>query len=206
MLNNFTTAVFLDIEKAFDMCPRWGILQRLYNIGLRGHLPIFIQNFLQNRYFRVKVGNQFSNQHCQKNGVPQGSVLSPTLFILMINNILPNPRPRIKISFFADDIVIWTSSSHKLTCMTRLQTALDSLQTWSDNWGLRFSPNKTKAVIFMRPTLRNSHRYRNHAHLLSLNNTNIEFVSNYKYLGVVLDSSLTWAPQIQTLKNSLSKE
>ena len=45
--NNFTVAIFLDIEKAFDMCPRWGILKKMYDLGLRGNLPIFIRNFLQ---------------------------------------------------------------------------------------------------------------------------------------------------------------
>ena len=63
--NNFTMAVFMDIEKAFDMCPRWGILSRLHKIGLRGNLPIFIQNFLATRYFKSwfqPIGTIYSSQ------------------------------------------------------------------------------------------------------------------------------------------------
>ena len=79
--NDFTTAAFLDIEKAFDMCPRWGILKCLHDMGLKGNLPIFILNFIKIRFFVVKVGGAFSFQHCQVNGVPQGSVLSPPFLL-----------------------------------------------------------------------------------------------------------------------------
>ena len=65
--DDFTTAVFLDIEKAFDMCPREGILKKLYDIGLRGNLPIFIKNFLDTRLFRGKIENILSDRFCQKN-------------------------------------------------------------------------------------------------------------------------------------------
>ena len=160
--NNFTVAVFLDIEKAFDMCPRWGILKRLHDMGLRGNLPIFIKNFLSLRLFRVKVGNKLSTIKCQVNGVPQGSVLSPTLFIIMINDLLTNPPPGIKISLFADDVLLWISSPYLETCFHNLQTTLNILEIWSNRWGLRFSPTKTKAVIFKRPQLSNSLRFRDH--------------------------------------------
>merc|ERR1712055_108726 len=111
----------------------------------RGNLPIFIKNFLSLRLFRVKVGNKLSNIKCQVNGVPQGSVLSPTLFIIMINDLLTNPPPGIKISLFADDVLLWISSPYLETCFHNLQTTLNILEIWSNRWGLRFSPTKTKA-------------------------------------------------------------
>lgn len=201
--DNFTIAVFLDIEKAFDMAPRWGILSKMHDMGLRGNLPKFIQNFINIRHFRVKVGNQLSDSYIQQNGVPQGSVLSPTLFLIMINDILQNPPPGIKISLFADDVVIWISSFYLRTCLTRLQLALNMLQAWSDLWGLRFSSEKTKAIIFMRPNMPNKLRYRDHERILKINEVNIEMVTHHKYLGMYFDRSMTWKCHITELKLSL---
>ena len=84
----FMIGVFLDIrrrQKAFDMTWRHGILIKLYAHGFRGNLPIFVYNFLQVRTFSVKFpGNVISDVFFQENGVPQGSVLSPILFCIIM--------------------------------------------------------------------------------------------------------------------------
>ena len=74
-------SVFFDMEKAYDRTWRYGILKDLYNLSFRGKLPIFIQNFLKNRIFQVRVGSTLSEEFIQEEGVPQGSVLSVLLFI-----------------------------------------------------------------------------------------------------------------------------
>ena len=105
--------VFVDIHKAFDLTWRHGILMKLYAHGFRGNLPIFVYNLLQDRTFSVKLpSNVFSNIFVQDNGVPQGSVLSPILFCIMINDILSTtPVPRnLKYSLYADDCALWHSS------------------------------------------------------------------------------------------------
>ena len=124
----------MDIERAFDMCPRWGILDRLHKMGLRGNLPTFIQNFLATRFFKVKVGSSLSDLHIQENGVPQGSVLSPTLFIIMLNDILPDPPADIKITFYADDVTIWIFSHLLRICLDQLQAALNMISNWTKEW------------------------------------------------------------------------
>lgn len=85
---NHLVSVFFDIEKAYDRTWRYGILQDLFNLDIRSNLPIFIKNFLAYRQFRVRLGNVLSESYRQEEGVPQGSVLSVTLFSLKINNIL----------------------------------------------------------------------------------------------------------------------
>ena len=67
-----------------------GLLQILKNIGLEGHLPIFIKNFLQNRKIRVRVGDTLSLEYSLDNGTPQGSILSSILFILILNYMFKN--------------------------------------------------------------------------------------------------------------------
>ena len=201
--NNFTVAVFLDIEKAFDMTPRWLIMKRLHEMGLRGNLPVFIGNFIRTRKFRVKIGNKLSNTYVQQNGVPQGSVLSPTLFLIVINNILSNPPPGVKISLYADDVVLWVSSFYLQTCLTCIQRALDLMQGWSEACGLRFSTTKTKAIVFMRPYAIGTLRYSEHIHDLTLYGARIDMVTHHRYLGLVFDRSMTWKYHILDLKLSL---
>ena len=104
--------MFLDIHKAFDMTWRHGILMKLYAHGFTGNLPIFVCNFLQDRTLSVKLpGNVISDVSIQENWVPQGSVLSPILFCIMINDILSTtPVPRnLKYSLYVDDCELWLS-------------------------------------------------------------------------------------------------
>ena len=72
-------AVFFDLEKAYDTTWKYGIVKDLKNLILEARVPIFIQNFLQDKRFRVRMGGVFSEEK-QEIGVPQGSVLSVTLF------------------------------------------------------------------------------------------------------------------------------
>ena len=72
--------VFFDLEKAYDMTWKYGIMKDLFDLGLRGNLPIFINKFLHNRFFQVRVGSTLSHDFFQEQGVPQGSILSVTLF------------------------------------------------------------------------------------------------------------------------------
>ena len=85
-------AVFFDLEKAYDTTWRYGIMRDLYDLGIRGRLPMFVASFLSNRRFRVRIGTVLSDPHDQELGVPQGSVLSVTLFSLKINSVANSPE------------------------------------------------------------------------------------------------------------------
>ena len=75
-------SIFFDLEKAYDTTWKYAILKDLHVAGLRGRMPIFITNFLENRNFKVRLGSTFSDVFDQEMGVPQGSILSVTLFSL----------------------------------------------------------------------------------------------------------------------------
>ena len=76
------TAVFFDLEKAYDTTWKYGIMRDLSDFCLEGRLPYFIDNFLSNKNFKFRVGTNLSDLQGQEEGVPQGSILSVILLAL----------------------------------------------------------------------------------------------------------------------------
>ena len=86
--NQHTVGIFFDLEKAYDTTWKGGIMKDLHEMGLKGRLPLFIDNFLKGKKFKVRLDNIHSSLNLQEEGVPQGSILSPTLFTVKINSII----------------------------------------------------------------------------------------------------------------------
>ena len=107
-------AVFFYLEKAYDTTRKHGIMKDLHKLGLKGRLPLFIQNFLSDRTFNVPIGNTLSDIFKQEQGVPQGSILSPTLFGIKINDIVKCVKD-LGCSLFVDDFGIFISSKNMET-------------------------------------------------------------------------------------------
>ena len=107
-LNKHLVSIYFDLEKAYDMKMRYGIMRDLRDIGLREYMPKFIEQFLKNRTFKVRLQNICSNTYQQHNGVPQGSILSVTLFAPKINSIIMciSQDQRLLSSLYVDDLQI----------------------------------------------------------------------------------------------------
>ena len=80
-------AVFIDFKSAYDMLWHNGLLRKLKNMGIDGKTFAYISQFLNNRTIQVRVGDQLSATHVLENGTPQGSIISPLLFLIMINDL-----------------------------------------------------------------------------------------------------------------------
>ena len=118
--------------------------------GLKGHLPASLQNFLQGRLLVVRIGGAISKARIVQNGVPQGSVLNVTLFLIAINEIGSNINFPLTYRLFADDFSISIQSSNPQRVHRLLQENLKCLSIWSDTYGFRSSPQKTRLVIFRK--------------------------------------------------------
>nr|CAH7746851.1 unnamed protein product [Callosobruchus chinensis] len=193
--NHHTTAIFLDLCKAFDTVKRSSILNALKYWGINGNLLKFVASFLSNRKITVRINNTFSSSYPQLNGVPQGSSISPTLFIIAMNSITNHIPQNLKFRLFADDIVIYHTGTDYKQSERLLQNCLDTLPTWATNNGLAFSPDKSTNVHFCRkricPRLGITH----------IDGKEIPCKNSHKFLGVIFDSRLSWNPHITYLKD-----
>ena len=193
------TAVFFDLEKAYDTTWKYGIMRDLSDFGLKGRLPIFIDNFLSNRNFKVRVGTTLSGLQGQEEGVPQGSILSVTLFSIKINNIVKALNPGVDCSLYVDDFLICYRSKHIHTIERQLQQCLNKIQKWALENGFKFSKTKTQCMHFCQ--LRGLHN----DPVLKLDGVDIPVVDQYKFLGIIFDRKLSFIPHINYLKAKCQK-
>ena len=135
----------IDLEKAFDSVWIDGLVYKLQNIGITGNLLSIIQAFLSNRLTFIKIGNYHSNNFPIHIGLPQGSVLSPTLFILFINDFIDEYPIRFK---FADDTALILTADDTLQLANRTQAAADNIKRWCDKWRMAVNGSKTEIVLF----------------------------------------------------------
>ena len=147
---------------------------------------MFICDFLSDRYFRVRVENIYSDPYSQKAGVPQGSILSVTLFSLKINSIVSCLLPDIKCSLYVDDLAIYYSSSHMPSIERKLQQSLNRLGRWRNENGFKL-PTKTMCVHFCQ--LQTQHLDPE----LYLNSAQIPIIGEAKFLDL-FDSKLSFIP------------
>ena len=192
-------SIFFDLEKAYDTTWKYGILRDLFEAGLRGRLPMFVSEFLSDRVFKVRVGNTFSDDYTQEMGVPQGSILSVTLFSLKINSLVMSLQRHVQCSLYVDDLCIYYSSSHMPAIERKLQHCINSLQVWCDQNGFKFSSTKTVCVHFCQ---------QRKIHLdpeLYLHNEIIPVVDQTKFLGIIFDRKLSFIPHINFVKTNCAQ-
>ncbi len=191
-----TTAIFLDISKAYDNTWIEGLLFKLTKANVKGRTLKWLQNFLTGRGIRTRVNNNLSEERKISIGVPQGSVLSPLLFNVMLADF-PIPEEGCETSLFADDIAIYSMAKNKAATTILLQQQLDKIEEWATKWNLKFSVSKCASLTFTRK------RNKDPPQQFKLNGATISEVLQYKFLGIIMDHKLSWEPQIQATTNKI---
>ena len=192
-----TIAIALDYTRAFDLVWRDGLLIKMMSLNIRGKIITWIKNFLTDRSNIIRIANYTSNPYILENGIPQGSSLSPTLFLIMINDF-PSLSNYTSKSLFADDANIWRSGSNLKQISHHLQEDLLEIEDWSTKWGFIINKEKTIATIFSnknsieRPTLK-------------IKDHQIVTECKFKFLGFTFDKNLTWKYHIEDLIDKSSQ-
>ena len=196
--NEYAFVLFADLRLGFDCVDVNILLEKLYKYGIRGIAYNLISSFLINRKQKVFINGIFSNLLDLSYGVPQGSTLGPLFFNLYIND-LPNALKRIcdfSTILYADDTTIVYKCKNLDQGYEKLSVCLNSLNDWLCYNKLALNPVKTKYMIFTnKPVIEMT---------LSVNNHIIEREKFLKYLGVILDSKLTYCDHIKSVEVKLS--
>ena len=191
-----TVAFFLDVAKAFDRVWHEGVLFKLKEVLLPDCYVHLIASFLRDRTFRVRILDCLSSERPIIAGVPQGSVLGPLLFSVFVNDV---PRvPGVRLSLFADDTAAYAAESNASYAAIKLQRQLDAYADWADDWRVAVNASKSTAVVFSRRLKR--------PRPLTVGNTQLPWANQVKYLGLHLDSKLTWRFQAQHIRKCASAQ
>ena len=188
------------MENAYDLTWKHDILMDIHEAGIKWRMFKFIQNFLKPRSFKVKVNEILSDTKVQTEGIPQGSVVSLTFFILKINKIvtkLPNDN-RLKISLYMDDLQMSCCHPDWKVVQTKLQDSINFVEKFVQMSGFKFSTSKTSMLHFTKQSILPPIELR-------LGNIRIQKSETVKYLGLMFGSKLDWKPHIQQLKSECNE-
>ena len=216
-----TGAVFLDLEKAYDLLWREGCLEEVEKIGISGKLYNYVLDFLQDRTFQVKINSTLSETFKQQNGVPQGAVISPTLFNILINSIanLEKKYPSITLAQYADDLAIYIKFDHAVNKNVRINSKAKLAKT-HPNFKSRLKQNNERAIKLLEyPTNDLIQQLQNKGFKVNVAKTQcilfgttdpekehiiidgkiVNVTKTVKYLGITLDYKLLFREHIDDL-------
>ena len=189
-----TLVTYIVFKKAFD-CVQFDILLgKVDKLGLNKNFVVWIKDYLSHRKQRV-IANGFKSDILDiRQGVPQGSILGPLLYLIYANDIQQIIH-RCGFSFYADDTVLYSVHHNFLLAKRNMQKNLNNLNNWCQYNGIFMNVNKTKYMIFgSKHTLAKVKNFE-----LKVNKKNLERVLSYNYLGVMLDPSLTFEKHVTRL-------
>lgn len=192
--NKFACALFLDVSKAFDTISHKVLMKKIHDYGFRGPFYRILQDFLTNRTQHVSLCNTSSVDVLLKAGVPQGSVLSPLLFNLYVND-LAKTVSGCDIYQYADDTLLVSRHINLQEAISLLQTNASLVIDWFDANYIKINIQKTKLIRFSNPLKRKCPDIPFIMHSSKCTHcrcTPLEFVNTTKYLGIFFYSDLSW--------------
>lgn len=216
--------LFVDLAQAYDKVSHPLLIKKLIEKKIDPLLIRLINNFLSDRFFKIKNNNITSSLRPVKVGLPQGAVLSPILFNIFIDDLLPDIEAftssgvgLVTGPFYADDFALFSTSLDLVIQLQHLQLALQIINYWCEQNIMKVNVSKTNIVIFTRnpqeiPKILNEHQInpvgliysRNPAEITNPSSSTpiIKFVESYTYLGFPLNQSVAWL----SLKEALLKK
>lgn len=199
--NKFVLASFLDLSKAFDTVHHITLLKKLSYYGINGSSLLLLKSYLTNRQLTVFLNSHSKSPfHNLSAGVPQGSVLGPLLFLIYTND-LQHSLLSSSVNVYADDTVIYSTSSSFQLAQALLINDLQRISSWFRANRLKLNVDKTQYIVF------GTRHMTKHCPSLpiTLNGTNVDRCKHVKYLGLEIDENLTFEEHISNLCSKLCR-
>ena len=197
--DEFACGVFLDFQKAFDTVNHKILLKKLEHYGVRGHALKWFTSYLSGRKQYTTVSNIDSQLKDISYGVPQGSVLGPLLFLIYIND-LNRAITYSYIRHFADDTSILYRDKSLRKINQRINHDLKNIVEWLRANRIALNTNKTKIVLFRSPRKIVTRKMN-----FRISGQKIKIKHSAKYLGLVIDESLSWKKYYDILRSKLER-
>lgn len=194
--------VFLDLRRAFETVNRKLLLLKLKNFGMGSTVVNLLREYLDDRMQEVRYDDSVSVPRPSEHGVPQGTVMGPNLFILYINDIVHCVN-KCRIQLFADDTLLYMIGENVCDIVEVINSELRVLHEWFHLNSLSVNIDKTKFMIIK--SRYSSIDIKSHGGVY-INNKKIEQVEECKYLGVMIDNSLTFSKHATYITGKIAKK
>jgi hypothetical protein len=192
-----TIAVGLDVEKAFDKTWQEGVIHKMQNYEFPTQICKIIASYLENRTFKVKVEDKLSQSKIIRAGVPQGSILGPTLYNIFTSDI-PEPEDnKTNILAYADDILVFSSSPRMKIAEKLINKYLEEYKRYFEKWNLKINLNKCEAIKIIKSSSYKSHK--KFTPDIKWGNEQIKNVKQMKYLGLTYKEDFKFNTHINNI-------
>lgn len=200
-INMVIGAIFLDLRRAFETINRKRLILKLKSIGITGNALKWLVSYLTGRKQRLRVNNILSEDIPNELGVPQGSVLGPLLFNIYINDLIKNVN-NCAIYLFADDALFYIATKDLHHLKPVMNEVAKNVYQWCNANDLKVNVSKTKCMVIAKESI-----YRQISSLdfkVMLGNDEIEMVTKFKYLGILIDRKLNFKSHAAELIKKIS--
>lgn len=193
-------ATFYDIKRAYDTVWHQKLLLKLSKLGISRNMYRFFEVFLKNRVIRVAVGSELSGAQNLDMGIPQGSIIAPLAFSVMLGDIHKLKLKNASLSMYADDLAMWATSRYRRTNtnsflrneLINFQNNVNVIVEYMEQNGFALAPDKTVFMVFTTGRIDKDIS-------ISIYNSKILPSNEVKYLGVVLDKTFSFQSHINHL-------
>ena len=198
---NRTVVAFFDYAKAYDKVWRDGLIDKMITQNIPRRYIRYVKTFLSQRKTRVEVNNTMSQQFLLKEGLPQGSSISPILFLIFINDLDVDLDIKTAASLFADDTSAWRKDGRiKGSDRILMQEEIDKIVKWAETWKMKINTSKTKSMV-----ISSAKGDREWDPAFTAEGDKIAAVDEFRFLGVTIANDLRFKTHVDNVVDKSKK-
>ena len=196
-----TLVTFFDFSRAYDKVWREGLIHKMIKMKVPYSFVRYTRLFLSARKTMVEINGARSRPFFLNEGLPQGSAISPLLFLIFINDITEFTDEKATTSLFADDTAIWVGASKdKEESIQEMQRNINAISNWAKKWKMVLNSDKTQVMV-----LSTSPEDTNWKPELLLDEKKLKVVKEYRFLGVLIDNQLRFNAHVKQIATKCKK-